>query len=176
MIQDERRRKNNAQKYSVLGDKNGNAMGGSVSSSFNVGGPIGAVSPPASKKQKVDTTTTPDTKALTIESLQIICNYLNQSWSKKFVEHIGYAMDEITNTTKPKATTREISNESKGSTPAVLTEDDLNGSSAKKAAANRNEREAARTTGNKRLAKVNTKGMKSIGSFFGVAAPKKTKR
>ena len=34
---------------------------------------------------------------------------------------------------------------------------------------------SGRTAGNKRLAKVSTKGMRSIGSFFGAAKPKKPK-
>eukprot|EP00536_Pseudo-nitzschia_multiseries_P003359 jgi/Psemu1/185621/e_gw1.51.54.1 len=174
--QEERRRKINEEKYSLLGAKNDDSMGGSVSSNFNFGNPIGIVSPPASKEKKVDTTTKLDTKALTTESLQIICNYLNDSWSKKFVEHVGYTMDQVTNTTKSKMTASENSNDSKRAAPAVLTEDDLTGSSANKAAASKKDREAARTSGNKRLAKVNTKGMKSIGSFFGAAAAKKTKR
>ena len=32
-----------------------------------------------------------------MESLQIICNYLNQDWSKKFVEHLGCTIEEVMN-------------------------------------------------------------------------------
>lgn len=175
--QDERRRKTNALKYSLMGAKNGDPMGGSVSSNFNSGKPTEVATPHASKTDKSKLATQTDTKFLRIESLQIVCNYLNQTWSKKFVEHMGYTMEEVSNSAKSQTNAaHDLASERNPAFPAVLNEDDLNGTSAKKTAAIQKDREAARTVGNKRLAKVKTKGMKSIGSFFGAVKTKKAKR
>eukprot|EP00532_Pseudo-nitzschia_australis_P000988 CAMPEP_0168203696 /NCGR_PEP_ID=MMETSP0139_2-20121125/24992_1 /TAXON_ID=44445 /ORGANISM="Pseudo-nitzschia australis, Strain 10249 10 AB" /LENGTH=293 /DNA_ID=CAMNT_0008129565 /DNA_START=8 /DNA_END=887 /DNA_ORIENTATION=- len=130
--------------------------------------------PHASKTDKSKLATQTDTKFLRIESLQIVCNYLNQTWSKKFVEHMGYTMEEVSNSAKSQTNAaHDLASERNPAFPAVLNEDDLNGTSAKKTAAIQKDREAARTVGNKRLAKVKTKGMKSIGSFFGAVKTKK---
>ncbi|VEU44975.1 unnamed protein product [Pseudo-nitzschia multistriata] len=175
ITQNEQRRKTNELKYSAAGAENGDSMGGSVSSNFNFGNPVGVVTPPATKGANRKVEIKLDTKALKIESLQIICNYLNEAWSKAFVQHMGYTMEQIADNAKAKSNPQTISNDRNPIAPAVLTEDDLNATSSKKAAAAQKDRKAARTVGNKRLAKVSTKGMKSIGSFFGAAKAKKAK-
>ena len=171
--QDQRNRKAKEMKYASTGANSTDQMGGSVSANFNFGEPDPA--PPSTEKNSSSVTQS-DTKALKMESFQIICNYLNQTWSKKFTEHLGCTMEQVTNSTTKKKDVAGISNESNIGAEHVNTEDDMNGSSAKKAAANKKAIADARTMGNKRLAKVSTKGMKSIGSFFGAGKAKKAKR
>ncbi|KAL3923939.1 MAG: hypothetical protein SGILL_001349 [Bacillariaceae sp.] len=128
-----------------------------------------------------------DTKALKLQSIQIVCNYLSEAWATKFVETMGVTMDQVRNRIPNKASATSIDggDTTASSTPAsggftiqrvVETDNSLEATNkaATKAAADKKARESYQTPGNKRLAKVSTKGMKSIASFFG-AAPKSKK-
>ena len=129
-----------------------------------------------------------DTKALKLQSIQIVSNYLTEAWSAKFVETLGVTMDQVRNKTPNKSNTKSNDNAdtTASTTPAAegftiqrvvetdTTSLEATNKAATKAAADKKAIESYRTPGNKRLAKVNTKGMKSIASFFG-AAPKSKK-
>jgi hypothetical protein len=172
--QDQRRRKRDENNSNAA--KHNDQAGGSISANFNFvkAAPV-AADPAVQENSKA--ASQPDTHALKIESFQIICNYLNETWSKKFIEHLGYTMEQVTNSAK---TTRKsssiVSNDIGTGSKGTIEEDSTNESLTKKAAANQKTISAARTVGNKRLAKVNKKGMRSIGSFFGAGKPKKAKR
>lgn len=172
--QDQRRQKSNEKNSNAA--KDNDQAGGSISANFNFGKPTPVVAAPAVQENS-QAASQLDTHALKMESFQIICNYLNETWSKKFIEHVGYTMEEVTNSAK---TTRKsssiVSNDNGMGSKGTVEEDSTNESLAKKEAANKKTIAAARTVGNKRLAKINKKGMRSIGSFFGAGKPKKAKR
>jgi hypothetical protein len=172
--QDQRRKTNNEKNRNAA--KDNDQAGGSISANFNFGKPTPVAAAPAVQENS-KAASQPDTDALKMESFQIICNYLNETWSKKFIEHVGSTMEQVTNSAK---TTRKsssiVSNDNGMDSKGTVEEDSTNESLAKKAAANKKTIAAARTVGNKRLAKINKKGMRSIGSFFGAGKPKKAKR
>eukprot|EP00980_Cylindrotheca_fusiformis_P002140 scaffold481_cov208-Cylindrotheca_fusiformis.AAC.6 len=125
--------------------------GGAISATFNMPDDPMAAAPTDSDAIIVDS------KKLKIESAQIVSSYISEEWSKKLVESLGIkeeAVMEITKTTKSRPNNKPNTVE--------------NAPSEKKEV---KKVEGSRTVGNKRLAKISTKGMKSLGSFFG--APKK---
>lgn len=135
-------------------------------------------------------------------SIQVVCEYISPSWQSKLLEYLKLDIDVILSTSKSKQEKKEtkdnsnpnnhptvtpalssspLFNEGKmseadkllqytmGSGTGTSTNDDSND---KKRKIN-----DAKSVGLKRLQKVNTKGMKSLSSFFGPAAgaSKKTK-
>jgi hypothetical protein len=177
IIQDQRNRKAKGVKYASFNNNITGVMGGSMSANFNL--------PPQASRLVAATSCNEDknssnavglsnnTKSIKTESIQIICNYLNQDWSKKFIEHLGCTMEVISTTTK--TTNKAAAGDSNYVSNAVIQQnidDDI--SSKKIAEAKKKAIAETRTMGNKRLAKVSTKGMKSMSSFFGAAV--KTKK
>jgi hypothetical protein len=124
-----------------------------------------------------------DTEALKVDSVQIICNYLTEPWAAKFIEHLGLSAEQVfgtkTGTNKPSSTTTNTTGGSNNNDTQTMfcnirrvVETDNNGSttaasSSNKATTSAIESSSARTAGNKRLSKINTKGTPSISSFFG---------
>jgi hypothetical protein len=121
-----------------------------------------------------------DTKALELQSIQIVCNYLSDAWSEKFVEYVGVTMDQVQDKVKKAPGNRDTAAPSTTtvangySIQRVVETENAEATKAAKVAADKKAMESYRTPGNKRLAKVNTKGMKSIASFFG--GPPKSKK
>jgi len=111
--------------------------GGSVSASFNLPGKEQA---PKAILQ---------TKPLQDASYQILCAYLNKDWTEAFLKHAGISHDSVLSkpTKKVQTTAPTISTSLPEVTPPPKVA-------------------PARTVGNKRLAKVSTKGMASMSSFF----------
>jgi len=169
--QDQRRQKVN-EKNSIAGKKD-DQSGGSISANFNFGkpGPVVALVEENSK-----TASQSDINALKIESFQIVCNYLNETWSKKFIEHLGYTSEQIMSSTKTKRKSSVVSNASDTGDIDNVKEDNIKEFPTTKTDPNQKTMVAARTVGNKRLVKLNTKGMRSIGSFFTTGKAKKAKR
>lgn len=175
IIQDQRNRKAKGIKYASFNNNRTGVTGGSMSANFNL--------PPQASRLVAATSCNEDknssaaelsnnTKAIKTESIQIMCNYLNQDWSKKFIEYLGCTM-EVISTTNPTNKAAGVSNNVVSN--AVIQQnidDDI--SSKKIAEAKKKTIAETRTMGNKRLAKVSTKGMKSMSSFFGAAV--KTKK
>lgn len=158
-----------------IASKKRDQMGGSISANFNFGNSNPVVTS-AQENNNTKSQSKPDTNALKVESLQIICNYLDQMWSKKFVEHVGFTLEEITSTKTAKKSS-DVSKHNTTCGKGSYGDDKTTGSSPKNVTPpNKKAVSIARTVGNKRLAKLNTKGMKSIGSFFGASKPKKAKR
>lgn len=132
-----------------------NTTGGSVSSSFNM------PDDPIAAAPSTDTVLLSDTKKLKIESIQIVSSYLSDDWAKKLIESLdGITEDAIFSTARKetKAASASLPTVEPDETPAKTQKVD-----------------PARTMGNKRLAKVSTKGMKSLSSFFSAPKSKKTK-
>ena len=171
--QDQRRKTANNKKTANRLDSDG-PMGGSVSSNFNFGSKPAAATTPATTTNTTSPSEKDNTKLLRMQSLQIICNYLNQDWSKKFVEHLGCTMEEVTNSgTKQTRKSSVVSPEVDKSRKSISMQQE---EARNTVTANKKKVIAStRTVGNKRLAKVSTKGMRSIGSFFGAPKAKKPK-
>jgi hypothetical protein len=129
--------------------------GGAVSASFNM------LDDPMAAAPAEDYNAVCDSKKLKIDSIQIVCSYISDEWSKEFIQSLG--MDEETVLEANSA--KKVKPSYHSTKYAKVVEDTpKERTKAKKV-------EESRTMGNKRLAKVNTKGMKSLSNFFG--APKK---
>lgn len=140
--------------------------GGSVSSSFYIPDEDPVSSAPQTDTTTTTTTTLSDTdlQQLKLDSAHIILNYLPSEWSNCLLDHLGLAdIHAKATTNKPKP----VQNKPVVSPDKTTKEQQPVAKPNKKVV-------QAQTIGNKRLAKVNTKGMKSLSSFFG--APKKKKK
>lgn len=171
LSQNQRRRKSKEKNSDT--SKDDDRAGGSVSANFNFGKP-GLVAAPLQEISK--TASQSDMNALKIGSFQIICNYLNETWSKKFIEYLGYTIEQVTSSTKTMRKSSIVSNDNNMGDEGTVKEDNMKGSYTKKSTANQKAMAASRTVGNKRLAKLSTKGVRSIGSFFSTGKAKKAKR
>lgn len=170
--QHKRNRKTKDAKYASLnnnrtGTNNSNTiMGESISENFNLPPPSHLVATPSSNEIKNTNTNVTielsETKALKNESIQIICNYLNQGWSNKFITHLK-CTTEVLSTSK---TVNKAAGVSNINNSGIQHNIDNDMSSKKLETTNQKPIVSARTSGNKRLVKVSTKGMKSIGNFF----------
>jgi hypothetical protein len=136
-------------------NKVSDTKGGSISASFNM-----PEDPMAATPSSDNNIVLSDTKQLKIDSIQIVSSYLSEEWSKKFIESLDGMTEDAVFSTAPKVF-------KSASAPLSQEADDT--------PAKRTKVEAPRTFGNKRLAQVSTKGMKSLGSFFGAPKSKKSK-
>lgn len=158
--------------------------GGSISTSFNMeeDDPI-ASKPSDSNENKEQGIILSDTAKLKLQSVQMICNYLSETLAESFitamdmcVQDVLYHHDDKKDKTKKSSTTPDADGNgvskkrcqaTSASTSAALvpveTEQGNNGKKQKLSF------EGTRTLNNKRLQKVNTKGMKKLSSFFGVS-------
>lgn len=111
-------------------------------------------------------------QGLKVECLQIVCNYLNDEWSRAFVDHLGLTVPLSTEPPNGKNGNQTAVSPDRPSTQDGSGDTSLSSSSlsTKKTA------QTAQSAGNKQLAKVKTKGMKSIASFFGGTAKKPAKK
>jgi hypothetical protein len=150
--QDQAKQKREGQQFSNT------QQGGSVSATFNM--PEDPMAATPSKQQDGDAMITSQTKQLKVDSIQIVCSYLSEDWSKKFLESTNLTREDIFPTVSSKKGVQQSRTTSTPASQAVAEETPT-----------KKKMEASRTMGNKRLAKVNTRGMATLGSFFG--APKK---
>jgi hypothetical protein len=97
-----------------------------------------------------------DKNQVKIESLQVVSGYISKEWSSKFL--LACSMTEAS-----------VLEEAPKPRQAVMTP--VHSQASEPEQKTQKKIEPARTAGNKRLEKVNTKGMKTLGNFF--AAPKK---
>jgi hypothetical protein len=117
--------------------------------------------------------------AVRISALQLISEYIPPSWRTKLAKSLNLSEEDIEKKTKatsaasgekrPRASWEGVIGQAEADELLCLTTGQSNTTSvtpAEKSAKN------AQTVGLKRLAKVNTKGMKSINSFFGGAKKK----
>ena len=98
-----------------------------------------------------------DAQRCRAEAVQIICDYLNETWKLRFLNHVDLDKKLLEATVSP------------GKRAAAST-----GESAVPVPKKAKTTTVVRTTtpGQKKLAKVNTKGMKKMTAFFGVVAKK----
>jgi hypothetical protein len=136
--------------------------GGSVSASLNMPNEDPIATHPSTASDKVVVLS--NTKQLKLHSLQIVFGYLTQEWSKLYIESLDEAdmtQDVVYNTTpKHKATSTTI----KSTAPSAVVQEETPKPTKKV--------ESFCTLGNKRLAKVKTKGMSSMSCFFGPSTKK----
>lgn len=132
------------------------------------------------------------------ESLQLVCEYLSQEWRTKLTDKVGLSPDALLSERQRRRAKQEekddgggmSNNKKRASWEAPAGHDESqellqftmgNNSAAGddaediKAAKQKHDKIHAKTHGVKRLAKVSTKGMKSLSSFFGGAAKKSKK-
>jgi hypothetical protein len=120
-------------------------------------------------------------RTLEYEACQVVCDHLSPEWSTKFVQHLNLPVSIVSMTTAATATSRGTA----GTTPKRSWEG-MAGSNTQqeleemtmgavvvsvekaKHAASVQKKFKAQSSGLKQLAKVKTKGMKSMSSFFGV--------
>lgn len=142
-----------------------------------------------------NTTTSNSNKATTIQltnaelqaakeaSVDIVCEYLSPEWQDKLKTHFGFALlmvkesDEETNTTtnnKKRARALWEANPGQNDADDLLqfTMGTTSGESCKSESLKTKKKPPPTTAGLKRLQKVNTKGMKSLSSFFGTKKKK----
>jgi hypothetical protein len=98
------------------------------------------------------------------ESLQIICNYLSPEWQTKFLKHVQQDATTVLNHQEEAPVVKRIRHEEVAS-HVMVTAADADADHHTKTAP----KKSAMSFGQKQLSKVNTKGMKSMTSFF---APK----
>ncbi len=159
--------------------------------------------PPVTKSKEFTRTiklTTNEEKQIIKSSIQIVCEYISPLWQAKLLEFLKMNTVEILVSPKSSKSTKDPRNSNNPShsvsTPTLSTSSPLlqerqlteseklllytmgSGSSATSnqkgdSKDNKRKHQEAKTVGLKKLQKVNTKGMKSLSSFFG---PKKTKK
>lgn len=130
-------------------------------------------------------------KSVRVGALQLICDYIPTQWKNKLCTKVGMDENDWMGKKKTKSSDEEESNtsgentkRSRSSWEGAIGQDDADalmqytvGGSGKSASvitpSDKKDVKNAQSVGLKRLAKVNTKGMKSLTSFFG--ASKKTK-
>jgi hypothetical protein len=118
------------------------------------------------------------------QSVQVVCEYLSSEWQTKLLSHLN--MTRVMAEHAPDADSNKASTSLKRSrecwettTPGQYDADNLlqftmgTGNHTKEEASAA-KKQQAKTAGLKRLAKVNTKGMKTLSSFFGAPKKKKT--
>jgi len=112
-------------------------------------------------------------------SVQIVCEYLSPEWQSKLRTHLHMTLCQREETAD--TTTETTSKKRRAAWEANPGQDDADdllqftmGTGSTKDDAFTNKKEPPTTAGLKRLAKVNTKGMKSLSNFFGAAKKKKT--
>jgi hypothetical protein len=106
------------------------------------------------------------------ESVSIVCEYLSETWQTKVRSHFGIVVpafpDKATGHKRPRSSWESNPGQddadqllafTMGSSSSVGCSSSKDGDMKKK--------DAAKSAGLKRLSKVNTKGMKSLSSFFG---------
>ncbi len=121
-----------------------------------------------------------ESEQLKLESVQILCSYLNEEWTKEFAHHLGLTMTQVTtgnlassSSSKENKKDHDSANRTaKSSTTPVV---NVGRSNSNSNTAQTRLTSAYRTIGNKRLEQVKTKGMKPISSFFGAPKAKKAK-
>ena len=109
------------------------------------------------------------------ESIQIICGYLSHEWRALFLDHLNESEDVLQNH-RARATKR-AQTEVASSTATMSTVPSNADSLHKLPLEKKAKKETAMPAGIKKLAAVNTKGMKKMSSFFSVSSrDKKGKR
>ncbi|CAJ1902355.1 unnamed protein product [Cylindrotheca closterium] len=134
--------------------------GGSVSASFYM--PEDTTSSAPQTETDPSILSNADIQMLKLDSAQIISNYLPPEWSKALMDHLGLAETEAKVTQQHQVKRPVVSPTASPDKPEEIEK-------PKKKVVE------AQTIGNKRLAKVSTKGMKSLASFFGGPTTKKKK-
>lgn len=147
-------------------------VGGSISDTFYLPDDPMAARPSSSKQSnELDVSSPKIVEKLRMESLQIVCNYLSDEWTDRLLSTVQVAFDDVFARAKAKGTTSADASQSPCSadtnvTPAATC------TPMKKVVQKPKAVESSRSVANKRLEKVNKRGMSSLTSFF-VPAKKK---
>ena len=155
----------------VRPDSQSTGSGGAFVHGFNLGG---------SQPEKEESAADNDRKAARaeqrrqqasqrakVESIQVVCNYLTRAWREAFLEHLNVraqdALESPAHRSKRKREEKEIGQENDDNNGTNNDENMLVSTKKKKAIPR------PITVGAKRLAKVNTKGMSKMSSFFSIS-------
>jgi hypothetical protein len=120
------------------------------------------------------------------QSVQVVCEYLSSEWQTKLLSHLHMSRATVEHTqdadsNKTSASLKRSRECWETTTPGQCDADNLlqltmgTGNHTKEEASAA-KKQQAKTAGLKRLAKVNTKGMKTLSSFFGAPKKKKTNK
>ena len=174
--------------------------GGAFSSSFRLANRVdreeGASRTTPEKGGKEDELSSIEEAFVRKSAAQIVCEYLSDSWQMEFLKVISLTRDDLSKqkkkavsaptstpmsdkdtfaeVTPPPTAQKRPFGESKMSEADKLMQYTMGSGESSSADKNAKKRkEAEKSVGLKRLSKVNTKGMKSMTSFFGAKAKKK---
>ena len=134
---------------------------GSASATFYI--PEDPMAAPVVHNKDEEETSMSTMQKLKMESLQIVCNYLSEEWTDKFLNYMGVTFDQVFAQVQAKSGSLSTivipgTESTVMTTPAKVTPKPVRV-------------EPARSIANKRLEKVNKRGMSALTSFFG--PPKK---
>ena len=135
------------------------------------------VSPSSSQETNNTTAVTNVDATVRRESLQIVCSYLTEAWRAAFLTHIGESLDALDSNANAKK--RRVTVDGSVDASAVSASATMTYMTTGQGAAGNNNKSASQASNSKltlqqkKLSKVNTKGMSKISSFFGAAAKKK---
>jgi hypothetical protein len=145
-------------------------LGGAFSNSFQLADDEKKQEEPATLE--TTTTTTPghlsctERVSLKEESVSVVCEYLSEEWQKKLRNHFGMqAFAEKTTNKRPRSSWESNPGQDDANQLLAFTMGSAGSSSSKEEDVKK--KDPAKSAGLKRLAKVNTKGMKSLSNFFG---------
>lgn len=145
-----------------------NAAGGSSSSTFYIPEDPMVATPTASQTRKDGVIPQKTLQNLRLESLQVVCNYLSDEWTTKLLSSMETSQDQVFashQTTKALvATTCED-----GASKNIYQNNNSTAHSTSSSTTTPKQKkvEPARSVANKRLEKINKRGMSSLASFFG---------
>lgn len=136
--------------------------GGSISSTFYI--PEDPMVEPCSQSKDDEAAASLKTfQQLRLESIQIVCNYLSDAWTERFLNAVDVSEDQVFAQVQAKTSLPAVTNSTatRTTTPVNVTPKAI-------------KLEPARSIANKKLEKVNKRGMSSLTSFFGPPKKKPT--
>ena len=144
------------------------AAGGSVSSTFYTPEDEMAAKPAQTSDSGSSIISPKKLQNLKMESLQIVCNYLSDEWTTKLIESYEMSEHEIF----PVPENKSVLDSSATATTCPPMSRDPDTAISAKGTPKSKDVEPARSIANKRLEKVNKRGMSSLTSFFQPKAKK----
>ena len=145
------------------------AAGGSVSSTFYTPEDEMAAKPVKTSSHSSSTISPKTLQNLKMESLQIVCNYLSEEWTTKLIESYEMSEQEVFPVTEKKSV---LDSSASATTCASVSSRDTDTTGSAKDTPKSKNIELARSVANKRLEKVNKRGMSALTSFFQPKAKK----
>ena len=108
-----------------------------------------------------------ETREVLQHSVQVVCEYLNENWQRRFLQHMQMSQEDVVEMTHPKK--KRSWEGMAGSQEADALMEFTTGvfsKTCKDESPHKKAKPSVQSVGNKQLAKVNKKGMKALTSFF----------